>query len=329
MKKNSDTSTHPTAVLRKLIKNFSRINFERVDIDILYLQLRHLMRGFVAPSPVWDAGKFLYRGNFFEAESDKPMTVGRIASPPKHLSKLGRANRPSQPKFYCSSHPDPLAFELGLRPGDFLTIATWRVIPKLSVISVGFTPSTFESLDSLRFHEPWMGYDELKKNQRVLTDFFSESFVKKVMVGQHHLYKLSAAMAEALLTGHGEAAVAGLHYPSVAMFANQDNFALDPKFVELHMEIYRVDFYEILNGGSNKTFMTRPIDHADSFTALGAIEWKGGPDPSLCGTSSVAGEAMALASGLKWDSESKMAYFIEGEAKVPVGFAWLQPTIIR
>lgn len=333
MKTKRDLPMLKQAQLRRLLSNFDRIDLERTDQNLLRIQLRQVLKYFDVPYSVWNAGCFLYRGNCFAALESKPQYVARISFPPADFCTLGRANQGKQPKFYCSSHPDPLPFELGLREGDYMTLATWRVRSRFAAASVGFTPSSFEALNSLRSHETMARYTALDKGQRRITDFLANWFLKKDAKDQRSLYKLSAAMAEELLARpHGiqsdAVELAGLHYPSVAMFANQDNFALFPEFVSRNMEIMHVEFIKILESRSDRLFGMEPIDHAKTFGPDGEIEWEGKADWSHYGDQVRATKFLATAGGFLWDPSSRMAYKEENGTRIPVGFQFRDRTVL-
>jgi hypothetical protein len=324
----SGFETHPIRKLRQLIANINRINLDKVSIDQLKNQLKILMRGHSRSGLTYPPNTLVYRGTAFATQSEKPVNVARISTAPVDLStNYQRANRPYEPRFYAAITPGALPFELQLKSGAFIAIGTWQVLTKMSVLPIGYSTETFAKLASWRNPPFWLTSDA-DSAQNLLQKFFNEKFTVKIFPGEESRYKLSAAIAELLFSAKdaddldGET-LAGLQYPSIAMYADDDNLVLLPDFVNRSMKLVHVEYFQVMGQHRERDFGILPLDFADSFGPQGEIEWKGHLDYEQwhSGQSIMNGEE-ARKLGLLWDEETKTATNNEG---VLIGMAPMRP----
>jgi len=182
---------------RRRIEALKRLTLENADIDVLKEQLKPLLTGFRIRTPILNRGLELYRGVLWE---DKPSTRSQLTYPPPEvITRYQRANRPGEPRFYCSAARSAPFFELHMSPGQRIALSKWRLRENLAVNNVGYASSVFARVKSTRTELPsWRGSDLLVDDtvNDLITTFFSEQFAQDITEGSEHLYKLSIAIAE-------------------------------------------------------------------------------------------------------------------------------------
>jgi len=270
--------------VRKRISELERIDLARADIDVLRLQVRFLLKQYSTVVIDWPVGQLLYRGVRIETEQQKPTTRSRISYPPvEFVKEFQRANRPGRPMFYCSVTRQPIFFELDVQPGDFVALSTWQSNVKFLANNVGFHASAFEALGAIR-PVPWFT-NEIERSPalEVVEAFFARQFTARNTEGETNKYKISAAIAEELCNKpvqlnhpNGEnIQFSGLHYPTVAMFANSDNFALFPTFVDRYLQLICVEWIRVEEKLPLAKYRVSHLDYADAISADGNILWTG------------------------------------------------------
>lgn len=314
--------------LRNRVNNITRINLQKTDIELIRDQISRLMKDYRRTPIRHQAGTLLYRGRAFSKSSEKPLRIADIALPPISTStKFQRANRPGDPKFYCSLTPNALPFELRMERGQFIAIGTWQITTEMLTLPLGYSPKSFDKLESWRSLPTWLEH-EPDPAQRLLKNFCCDNFTAQIPDDQAHMYKISAAIAEVLLSekrvsAHEGIPVSAIQYPSVAMYADDDNLAVCPTFVEHHMRLVHIEFWEMLGRAFERDFGMKMLDHADSFGTEGEIEWKGRIDYEHYNQGQVPLDRdAALKMGLRWDDEQGMALTQDG---VIVGMALMKP----
>ena len=184
----------------RLITELKSIDFRTVDIDFIFEQLRPVFDGYIVKAFIFDAGMPLYRGNVYPQQ---PKNRSFLTYPPPALvDKFQRANRPGRPMFYCSGARPPPFFELGVRPGDHISISRWRTTEKALLNHVGYNKSVFNMLKSTRTADVYKTimpeledrFDPTNDNYIVHT-FLAKEFANRIAVGEKHQYKLSAQIA--------------------------------------------------------------------------------------------------------------------------------------
>lgn len=113
-------------------------------------------------------------------------------------------------------------------------------------------------------------------------------FTARVRDGEEHLYALSIAVTELLLSGDQEVSAGkylgfgGLMYPTIASNANGDNFALKPAFATEHLAFVRAHFILVRGISLDATVMSwRGLDTAHESTPDGKLIWSGRCEFSL------------------------------------------------
>lgn len=273
----------------KVFAEFRALDLRNVEFDTLKSLIAD---GFIGMrrQVVWTEPELLlYRGVGL-SENCKPSNKARVSYPPvEHATSWGRVTRPGQNAFYSSIAKDPIAWELGLKPGDHVAFGRWRSTAQLLLMQVGFHESALQALGGNRTAPAWASNsaDPLTELDRLIDAFFSAEFCKIVPRGEEHLYKGSVAIAEPLLRSSfdelggivgyvGLPRVAGLLYPSIAAAGDADNIALLPAVVDdsLRLEFVEWARVEAMEDGVCKLTY---IDCASSFATDGQIEWQGRP----------------------------------------------------
>lgn len=159
--------------------------------------------------------------------------------PPEHCKMLGRANYPMHPVMYAGESPQIIADELNLNINDLFHLAIFYT-PK---------PVNFEYLlllhDGIAVTNKWRKtldeFKEVFKNNHPTSHPESpekvwERVQSAAMAFRGNDYEETAAIAHHWLYGRG---IDAILYPSLH---NDDycNFALNPKFVDQNLVLYRV-----------------------------------------------------------------------------------------
>jgi hypothetical protein len=288
---------------------FDRSIFEKIEanlgslyIDQIKQRLEPLVIGYSIASPVYDPGVFLYRARKVGPNLCKANSISRndLIYPPKHLASLGRVNRTGQPMFYSSMHKQNVFFELpDLKAGDELILTFWKTTQRMFVNNIGYTEFAFEQLGAKRPLPQWgqapgapdsteqtVGLSVIpeevrnvalsKDQSRKTKEAFSQYFMHKVPSDESFRYKLTTAIGELHLGSivDQNTHFAGILYPSTRMWANGDNLALLPWFVDRHLE-FRKAVHVWIKGRTETTFDIDYQDAAHGFDESGQLKWLG------------------------------------------------------
>lgn len=277
-------------------------NIKQLGIDEIRELIRPLMKGVFVEAPIIRAGSFLYRARKIDDSFNKnrKILLKDLRNPPPDISTLGRMNRDGQSVFYCSGSKEPVFFELpNLSNGHEIILGFWQTSEDMIVNNIGYTEYIFNKMGAKRVAPSWsvkkidntrqeINFNEnsistaeresiLSHDQnRVLRELISEVFMHQVNDSDKYHYKLTTALAELHL---GEIKnytrqFAGIIYPSVRMFANGDNFALKPKFVEQNLKLKKATHIRI-NKRNKNSFSINNLDEAIELDEDGALKWLG------------------------------------------------------
>ena len=254
-------------------------------------------------TPVFDPGLFLYRARPVSTTFNKENGIGRkdLIYPPKPRVRLGRLNRSEQPVFYTSMHKEPVFFEnRDVKAGSELVLSFWKTAEKLIVNNIGYTEYVFRLFGAHRAVPRWEKPSDPNSNKdaislpefsaesvekvlsedecREIHEAFSKYFMKSVVSGDEHQYKLTTAIGELHLGDIKNLGTrfAGALYPSTRMWANGDNLALLPWFVDKHLE-FRKALHVRIDAPTDTGFSVTYLDSARGFDDSGNLIWSGKP----------------------------------------------------
>lgn len=271
-----------------------------LTLDQIRERMARLVVGMRIINPVLDPGAFVYRARKIDDAFNfsKPMRIADLIYPPAETVRLNRANREGRPMFYCAAGKEPLFFELGeLAAGDELALTSWQTKAKMIVNNIGYTKFVFDQLGAKRPCPEWKTPQPTSGTSTIEIPRADDEFLRNKLPGEAddqlrfelgklfmnkdsnlNNYKLTAAIAEAHL---GEISpFAGVLYPSVRMWANGDNLALKPEFVDRNLTLKRATRVRI----DDRTATTINVSYHDcarKFDADGRLNWLGRP---LCWT---------------------------------------------
>jgi hypothetical protein len=206
--------------------------------------------------------------------------------------------------FYASMHKESVFFEIqGLQPGDELIFAFWKTNEKMFVNNVGYTEYVFRQLGAERPVPQWYpqqpepGTDKERialadlpaemvetllsqDDNREIREAFSEYFMRAVSPEENYRYKLTTAIGElhlgTITMKNQQARFAGILYPSTRMWANGDNLALLPWFVDAHLE-FRKALHVRIDSRTDDSISITYLDSAKRFDSHGTLVWLGAP----------------------------------------------------
>ncbi|MEN8134808.1 MAG: hypothetical protein ABFS18_04640 [Thermodesulfobacteriota bacterium] len=282
---------------------FEQINakLKELDIDEIRERIRPLMKGVRVVSPIAPAGTFLYRARKLDDSFNKDQNIflADLKYPQPDKASLGRLNRDGQSVFYCSYSKEPIFFELPhLSEGDEIVLSFWKTLDTMLVNNIGYTEFIFSKFGTKRVAPSWSEKkiddanqeitfnenslpDEIKEKishdeNRILRELMSKEFMREVDGTGNYHYKLTAALAELHLgeiKNHTKQ-FAGILYPSIKMSANGDNFALQPDFVDRHLEFRKATHIRLTKKDGN-TFSINKLDEAIELNDDNSLKWLG------------------------------------------------------
>lgn len=260
-----------------------RAQLEQLSIDETKQRIEERMRGRVAHGLMLPKGTFIYRARKVSASFHPKLGLARqdLSYPPKKCCPAGRLNRAGFPLFYASMSKSPLLFELGAQPGEEFVISIWRVDEQPIISTLGYTSSVLASLGS--DGGQLLGLPSRDQSKNVIEDdALSDVFAERVQAHERIKYKLTAAIGElhyGLLEG-GRRKFGGVMYPSVAMWANGDNVALLPWFVDEHLQITKAIHLKV-NEAGEKSYSIDVLDESRRLDEEGCLVWQGYPGTRL------------------------------------------------
>lgn len=276
-------------------------NLRSLEIDEIKNRLNPLMIGYRIETPVFDPGAFIYRARRFSPAFNKASGITRrdLIYPPANIAPLGRLNRSGQPMFYSSMHKKSVFFELpDLKAGDEIILTFWRTNKQMFVNNIGYTEFAFKQLGAKRTVPSWgppqgpgstqetVSLPTIPKEvldialsvdqSREIREVFSKYFMRIVAGDDLFRYKLTVAIGEIHLGSIRDrnTQFAGILYPAVRMWANGDNLALLPWFVDDHLE-FRKAVHVRIKSRTETTFDIDYLDAAHDFDASNKLNWLG------------------------------------------------------
>jgi hypothetical protein len=276
-------------------------SLEALDIDEIKQRLEPLTIGFQTQTPLFEPGTFLYRarrlGPMFPKEG---ISLPDLIYPPAAICTAGRLNRQGQSVFYAGMGKEGPFFELpGLAAGDEVILTYWKTTKRMLVNNIGYTQYAFEQLGATRPVPNWQpqegGPESAERaiplvtlpeeaaekamavdDARDLKQTLSKYFTRQVNADEAYRYKLTTAIGELHLgeIANHEIKFAGILYPSVRMRADGDNLALQPWFVDNHLE-FRKAVHVRIKENSGMLMQTDFVDAAHGFDGEGKLEWLG------------------------------------------------------
>lgn len=270
-------------------------DLKNLSIDEIKNRLQPLTIGMIVSVPIMDVGTSLYRARKVDGNFSKEfgMRYEDLIYPPQDRAKLGRLNRDGESIFYCSVGKEALFYELPeLKAGDEVVVTYWKTTEKLISNNVGYTQQVFEKMGAKRIAPTWSAANadgvieihapEIADSVKISTiendgirGIFSEYFMRHVDDQNSEEYKLTVAIGELHLgTLNQDQQFAGILYPSVKMWANSDNLALRPWWVDQHLKFQKAVHFQIESRDAS-SFSVKPIDFASAFDSGGNLAWLG------------------------------------------------------
>lgn len=207
---------------------------------------------------------------------------------------------------YCCTSREVPFFESRPTEGQTVAIARWVTTAPLLVNHVGYADTTFKTLRSNRKQSSW-GPKPIRHLNPAVSDFLAEAFSRIVPRSSEYEYKLSVAIAEKLFS---DDIFDGLLYPTIAMRANADNFALKLRYASQHLQFQRAEFARI-DQVRDFAFDITTLDTATKLAADGSICWKGRLDQWVI--REPFGELSFTAQNGEWIARDKSGKIVEPE----------------
>lgn len=254
---------------KQWIKRVQNIDIRNRNIDVLKRDIDFFPNGFRMVGIPISKGETIYRARI---QDNKPNEVSDLSYPPKHrVGEFGRANRPHNPIFYASSGGAAAVFEQNPNPGDNVAILKWRLKEEITLSKIGYSDEVLRRLNSSRDKVDIPGGlipDFESPGNSILREFLAKIFTRRVQEDQKHRHKLTAAIAE-MYTKSGE--IDGILYPTVEMWGNQDNLAIETQVVDQVLEPVSAEYIEIQKR-DDKQIKTDDLDTCTTIVD-GEFQW--------------------------------------------------------
>ena len=259
-----------TEASKTTISKIKALDLRFTTIEKVKELLATALYGYEVSAPRFPPGINLFRLRI----CDKPSHISELSYPSPHLTPQGRVNRPKTPAFYCCTSREATFFEAQPTNGQTVVISRWNTTAPMLVNHVGYTERTFQVLRSKRPHVGWSSEPTFIPGgdaNRFIAEFLSEAFRRRVAVGSEHEYILTIAIAEKLFLHD---LFDGLLYPSIAFWANADNFALKTQYVDNNLRFMKAEYARI-NDVQDNNYNITILDTATELAADGTIVWRG------------------------------------------------------
>lgn len=258
----------PSSELKRIKQAIRTLDLCFARDDEIARLIQRLMYGYGLSFPTIKPPLRLYRGR----ACTKPKNISELSYPPPNKAPIGRANRAGDPVFYCSTDSYTPSFEAALALGDFYALSCWETTVTLTVNAVGYTRSAFEKLDSERANCGW----DFAHTDEDRAQFLAELFTETVPVDIPYRYRFTSALAEMMTRDLFD----GIMYPTVARYANGENFALKRAYAD-SLKFLQVRFWvlkELMSdsrGRANGRKVFTELDCAREVAKDGTIKWLG------------------------------------------------------
>lgn len=291
--------------IKHRIRLLQRTNLKSERIERLKSKLTDLLRAYVVSPIEIRKGESIFRARKHREEEKQTdgadvclVNVNAIYPQAKYIKQLGRANRIGQCIYYFAADEGIALREVKPVVGDVISILECKPIndatPSLIPIRIHQMAKEHGARIASSFSEPGVRIKNEFQNDasaiakhKMIEDFVVSEFSRVVDDGEEHLYKLTIAIAEFLLSFEADLSdlgidlgvVDGLAYPSLASKQINANLALAPDaFHRIYRPIAckRVTIVEL----RNKTIKGFPVEGfavaeraAKAVNDDGTIEW--------------------------------------------------------
>jgi RES domain. len=255
--------------MNKLIKQLNRVDCDRVDFNYIKDMMAKLTNGLTMVLQNQGGVDSMYRVRRFAPI--KVSNVSEVFSPPSSaVINYQRCNSPGEPKFYAASTRMAAIKESRAEVGEIVYLGQW--------INHGSYPVNVVLTSQVTQHD--FVYEEVEK---VLYPYFDALFTRRIHNTFSNDYKLTAALAQQLMTGVsteikgvGKDGLVALKYPSVAnLGSNVHNTVMHPEFASARMQLMHLIEAEVIC--VDERISLKVMDTATNFRD-GIINWTGNPN---------------------------------------------------
>lgn len=245
------------------------------------------------------AGMELYRARLDEGEEPFKLTKLIYMRESEDIEDYGRANRPHERTFYCSTNMKVAATEViqNIPEDNFwhnermasVTVGVWRVKKPLFVSNVFHGQKLHEVRKDIKFayeiyqkqKARWKGSPHVRFVEDMLCDFFANQFTKEVKHYEEFNYKISALysslvrnLRKVTIFNPDLKTIDGIKYPSVAIRYKGDNLAIfHEAFMDGKMELIRAEQLICANTHLDKRNPLVAEERKSDSIKNGVIDW--------------------------------------------------------
>lgn len=226
----------------ELLRSFDLRDGSIEDLTIL---VQDLIKGYLNRTVIFPKGGSLFRAIPY---ATKPTRLDQLSYPPDILARENRANRAGKQVLYCSTSKGTPIYEIRPTPGSYVALVQYNIEKDLEVAHIGFTHENLNRMNVDRGMPEWSLDNNILSKLEInsfLENYLAEEFTQVIGADDHHLYKLTIAIAE-LLTRHSH--IFGLIYPSIATTGLRDNIVIDKSFLDIGgLSFDSVEWVKIIN----------------------------------------------------------------------------------
>lgn len=253
----------------------------QIDDKELKNRLQKFLEGYKTTGIKLPIGSYVYRARPVNEDFSKnrPIHFSELHMPPPHRTTRQRLNQAGAPIFYSGIAWEGLPYELRSKKGEHLITSSWRLKEEALIIAVGYTKSALQALGCARAQPEWArgeGFAEGANDPNCDKDFLGEMLTRPAKENPDEVYRLTSTMASVLL-GRVEGkdnVLAGLIYPTVAMFGNGDNFAFAPWFAQRGLEFAGAREFKIAEF-DEEGVRSECVDRSAGVNEAGELMWTG------------------------------------------------------
>ncbi|AEJ01778.1 hypothetical protein Nit79A3_1983 [Nitrosomonas sp. Is79A3] len=223
--------------IRSLIQQLNRIDVNKADYEYIVSLFRKAIYQVVIYVSLTRSTDLYFRAVIWKNE--KPKKIDNFKAPPAELVKgFQRCNPPNTPMFYSASKRITALLECDVQVGDTVYLSQWVNKKPVPVNRILFPDKNYESNVKLTLRE------------MALYSYVDTIFTRPVHEAFSNVYKITAAVTEALTTGFTplqdsgldirEDGTVGLIYPSITDIEDSYNVVFHADFAEERLQLTHV-----------------------------------------------------------------------------------------
>lgn len=185
-------------------------------------------------------------------------SLSDLSYPPKILTKVGRANLPGSPVFYCSDAPGTTIYEVKPKEGDWITSMEIGIDKdEVELLAFGCGERTSH-----------LYTDAMSNLDKGVNKFLDQLFRKEIVRGEEHSYFPTAFFTDGYLNNEN-----GIMYPSVGSNCKGWNMIFKPDFIDRYAYFIRATVLEVVDVSNRYEILVKCKYQAETTNEYGDFQW--------------------------------------------------------